>query len=203
MATSTTTTARDRGLHPKVSARKQLETQRRKLDPAWVQRVSLDIQKRALALPEFQRAPILGCFLATAREVQTALIIETALAQGKRVCVPAWRSDERRYEFCEYRADFQLQPGPYQILEPRDPRWILPDLLELLFVPAVGFDVHGRRLGHGGGHYDRLMAASRCPRVCLAFELQRMAAVPVEEHDLPVDVIVTEGAFYDARPRRS
>lgn len=199
MAADPTAAANRRGLEPKVTARRQLETRRRKLDTAWVQKASESIQRKALALPEFQRAPIVGCYLATAREVQTALIIETALAQGKRVCVPAWRSEERRYEFCEYRADFQLQPGPYQILEPRDPRWVLPELLEVLFIPTVGFDVHGRRLGHGGGHYDRLLAGSRCPRVCLAFEFQRLTAVPVEEHDQPVDLTLTEAGAYDAR----
>lgn len=198
MATGTPGT-QDRRINPKLTARRQLETLRRKLDPAWASKASEALQRRAMELPEFKKAAVIGCYLATSREPQTAALIDTALAQGKRVCIPAWRAAEQCYDFCEYRKDFELLPGPYQILEPKEPSWILPDELALMIVPCLGFDVHGRRLGHGGGHFDRLMAASRCERVCLAFEFQKLTAVPVEPHDMPVDIIVTEAATYDAR----
>ena len=65
----------------------------------------------------------------------------------------------------------------------------------LLLVPLLAFDRHGRRLGYGGGYYDRTLAALR-PRgvtaVGLAFAAQETAAVPTDEDDESLDWIVTE-----------
>ena len=68
--------------------------------------------------------------------------------------------------------------------------------LDLLLVPLVAFDAYGRRLGHGRGYYDRML--SRCPglKVGVAFEVQRMTAVPTEAHDVGLDLVVTEARVY-------
>jgi 5-formyltetrahydrofolate cyclo-ligase len=66
--------------------------------------------------------------------------------------------------------------------------------IELVLVPGVAFDGSGRRLGRGRGHYDATLAAlsPAAVRIGLAFELQIVAAVPCEPHDMPLDAIVTE-----------
>jgi 5-formyltetrahydrofolate cyclo-ligase len=68
-----------------------------------------------------------------------------------------------------------------------DPSW--PDLV---VVPGLAFTRDGRRLGQGGGWYDRFLARTRCPKVGVCFDVQVVAELPVEDHDVVVDVVVTE-----------
>lgn len=70
---------------------------------------------------------------------------------------------------------------------------------DLVLVPLLAFDGRGHRLGYGAGHYDRTLAALRATgavrAIGLAFEGQRVEAVPVGPHDQPLDAILTERAF--------
>jgi len=63
-----------------------------------------------------------------------------------------------------------------------------------VLVPGVAFDVEGRRIGYGGGYYDRLLAllSSNVRRVAGAFEVQVVDRVPAAEHDLAIEALVTE-----------
>ena len=95
-------------------------------------------------------------------------------------------------------------PGYRGIPEPAAelPRVAIEDV-DWVLVPGVAFDIHGRRLGYGGGYYDRLLALLRpgVLRVAGAFDLQVVAQVPAAPHDLIVDVIVTESRMLTiARP---
>ena len=71
---------------------------------------------------------------------------------------------------------------------------ILPDVI---IVPLLGFDASFNRLGQGGGHYDRYLAAHPAAwRVGLAWEAQRVDAIEVQPWDVPMDYILTEADFY-------
>jgi 5-formyltetrahydrofolate cyclo-ligase len=66
-------------------------------------------------------------------------------------------------------------------------------------VPGVAFDRRARRLGYGGGFYDRLLAgglSEGTPLVSGAFELQIVDEVPTDPHDAPVDFVITEKEVY-------
>ena len=65
--------------------------------------------------------------------------------------------------------------------------------LDLVIVPGVAFDSLGRRLGYGGGYYDRLLATLTpgVPKIAGAYDLQVVAHIPSAPHDLRVDAIVT------------
>ncbi len=78
-----------------------------------------------------------------------------------------------------------------------------PEEVEIAVVPGVAFDVVGGRLGQGGGHYDRLLGFLDvdCDRVGFCFSCQVVPFVPCEEHDEPVDLVVTERALYRTHAR--
>ena len=77
----------------------------------------------------------------------------------------------------------------------------MPGQLDLAVVPGVGFDLAGRRLGRGGGHYDRFLAsAPGLPAVGLAYEFQIRDVLPGEPHDRDVNWIVTEERVIDCSP---
>lgn len=92
-----------------------------------------------------------------------------------------------------------LNTGALGIREPAatDPE-VQPHDLSVIVVPLLGFDVHGYRLGQGGGFYDALIAslprdpALRPRLIGLAYACQRVTALPREPHDQPVDLVLTE-----------
>jgi 5-formyltetrahydrofolate cyclo-ligase len=84
-----------------------------------------------------------------------------------------------------------MEPGAYGILVPKENIIVTPDLL---LAPMVGFDVAGYRLGYGGGYYDRTFA-SLSPKpyaIGIAYELSRLETIYPQEHDIPLDVVITE-----------
>jgi 5-formyltetrahydrofolate cyclo-ligase len=72
-------------------------------------------------------------------------------------------------------------------------------------VPGVAFDRRGGRMGHGKGYYDKLLEHARLdtPLVALAFECQMFPEIPVAEHDVFMDKIITESATYVGRGRNA
>lgn len=101
--------------------------------------------------------------------------------------------------FRRWREGDPLVEGPMRIPEP-SPR--LPQVQpELMFVPAAGFDRRGYRVGYGGGFYDITLAALRArrllPTVGIAFACQEVERIPEEEHDQPLDFILTENELID------
>ncbi len=67
----------------------------------------------------------------------------------------------------------------------------------LIFVPMVGFDAAVNRIGQGGGHYDRYLAAHpQACRIGVAWECQRVDRIDARAWDVPMDAIVTEAGFY-------
>ena len=65
------------------------------------------------------------------------------------------------------------------------------NLLDLVLVPGVAFDLRGRRLGRGAGYYDRLLNGVRGTTCGIAFDEQISGELPVEPHDVFVDCILT------------
>ncbi|MFN5191723.1 MAG: 5-formyltetrahydrofolate cyclo-ligase, partial [Burkholderiales bacterium] len=67
------------------------------------------------------------------------------------------------------------------------------DIVDLLLVPGVAFDRRGHRLGYGKGYYDRLLPARRPAALlaALAFDCQLVDEVPVSEHDVSIDLLIT------------
>ena len=97
--------------------------------------------------------------------------------------------------FRRYRPGDPLIPGG---LGTRSPSIAAPVVEpDVILIPMVGFDRSGTRLGHGGGFYDRTLAAlhargRRPPLVGLAFSVQEVPRIPHEPHDIRLDWIVTE-----------
>jgi 5-formyltetrahydrofolate cyclo-ligase len=82
--------------------------------------------------------------------------------------------------------------GPYHLVTP-----------EWLFVPGVGFDLSGARMGRGKGYYDRYLQESDGLRIGLAWSEQVLDKVPVESHDCHMDYIITEKFCWDVEQQKS
>jgi 5-formyltetrahydrofolate cyclo-ligase len=79
--------------------------------------------------------------------------------------------------------------------------------VDLALVPGLAFDASGRRLGHGGGHFDRLLARTAGLRAGVAFEVQMVRRVPVDAHDVNMDAVITDKRKYEikneTKPKRN
>ncbi len=129
-------------------------------------------------------------------EWDTRPVFDAALAAGKAVVLPRVNAGTRMLELhCVTDIEREVATGYRGIPEPTpaSPRFSA-EAIDWILVPGVAFDLTGRRLGYGGGFYDRLLSqvSEEVPRVAGAFELQVVPAVPAAPHDLKVDAIVTE-----------
>jgi 5-formyltetrahydrofolate cyclo-ligase len=154
------------------------------------------IAARVAGLASFAAAQRVLLTLAFRSEWDTLPLAQAALAAGKDVALPRVDAQRRMLALHVVRdlaAD--VVPGPLGIREPRlHCETAVPGTIDWVLVPGVAFDAAGRRLGYGGGYYDRLLALLRpgTMRVAGAFELQIVPRVPAAAHDLAVDAIVTE-----------
>lgn len=187
-------------IDPKAIARQAAQRVRNKLAFSWMAEASRIAQRRLMELPEFQQAHTVALYRPLPREVATDDLLAACRSAGKRVLLPAWHSGHGAYALARWDEGAPLKAGRYGIEEPAELTWVSPAEVDFIVVTALAFDIYGFRLGHGGGHFDRLLAAVRGTKACLAFECQKLAAVPVEAHDEPVHYIATEKALYRAPP---
>ena len=141
----------------------------------------------------YQSAQLLFTYVSTEREVDTRQIIMDALSAGKRVAVPRILPQTEQMEFCLIDGLQELTVGAMGILEPKQGIQIATDFHNsICLVPALCFDKKGHRLGYGKGYYDRFLNEYSAKTVGLCFSSNLLDAVPQDEFDISVKIIVTE-----------
>lgn len=151
-------------------------------------------------LPELQRARVVALYNAVGSELDVAALVGWLRGRGTTTALP--RVAGQQLVLVATTGSTPLGVGYQGIAEPVG-RGVDPDAVDVVVLPGLAFDPVGGRLGQGGGHYDRLLA--RCPagaaRIGVGFSCQVVPRVPREDHDEPVDVVVTERATYRTRAR--
>jgi 5-formyltetrahydrofolate cyclo-ligase len=148
-------------------------------------------------LPGMQHWSTLFIYVNFRSEVETLELIKNCINQDIRVAVPLVdASAVRMIPLLIKNPEQDLVPGYYNIPEP-DPKKSLrlePGEIDAAVIPGSVFDIHGGRLGYGGGYYDRFLLtdAPQAKRIGLAFELQVVDKVELEPHDQPLDILITE-----------
>jgi len=189
----------------KRALRAQVIAARDALDEGVRAAASLRICARVARLPSFAAARVVLVTLPFGSEWDTRPLARAALASGKTLVVPRVNGATRMLELHaigDIVAD--VAPGFHDIPEPRATRpRIDAATIDWVLVPGVAFDLTGRRLGYGGGFYDRLLPLLRpdAPRIAGAFDLQIVERVPATTHDLTVGLMVTETRILAPAPR--
>jgi 5-formyltetrahydrofolate cyclo-ligase len=141
----------------------------------------------------WQEAHSILFFAPILQEVNIWPLLERALGEGRLVALPRFAPQTSSYTACRVQnLTEEINTGKFGIREPlaRCPEVAL-NRLDLILVPGVAFDLHGRRLGRGKGFYDQLLAAVRGTTCGVAFEQQIVREVPVEPHDIHLNCILT------------
>jgi 5-formyltetrahydrofolate cyclo-ligase len=183
----------------KESIRTNMRARCAALTPLRIRQASVRIQRTVLKLPEWAAARRVCVYLALPTEAQTRRLLAACWKTGKQVLVPAYRKKVRCYNLARLRPDDPVKAGHWAVPEPTRPRWATPARVDLVVTPGLAFDRNGGRLGHGGGHYDRLLAGAALQqafKVGLALECQMVARVPMNARDIRLDAVVTERAVY-------
>lgn len=150
---------------------------------------------RDLFLAEIALQP--GDVVAGYRPIRTELDptpLMTALAdRGVALCCPVVIGPDAPLVFRRWRPGAEMIDGDFGAQIPADPEILAPTLL---ITPMLAFDRAGRRLGYGGGFYDRTLRRLRAARltraVGFAFAAQELSAAPGDAADERLDAVVTE-----------
>ncbi|MBF0357003.1 MAG: 5-formyltetrahydrofolate cyclo-ligase [Magnetococcales bacterium] len=183
----------------KKDIRDTIRKQRLSLTSDQVSCFSESIIKHVIGFKPFLLAQTVAIYLPVGNEVDTSSLISHLDSLNKTICLPVVLP-EHRLGFCRFRTGDSLQPGSFGILEPQIREWLDIKDIDLFFMPLVGFDANGARLGYGGGYYDRALSVLSGNKlkpvlVGLAFNFQEVALLPYAAHDVPLHYIVTENGI--------
>ncbi len=185
-----------RALRASLNARRRRVPPRQRAHAARLVALNVD---RALQLKSHWR---IALYAALPWELDAASLIALAESRGCRIFLP--RIDARR---AGRGMRFVAMHGAWQhnrlgIAEPQGSETLGARWLDVVFMPLVGFDRSGVRLGTGGGFYDRAFAFRQLRRVWhapllvgLAYSFQEVASIGAAPHDVLMDAVVTEEGF--------
>lgn len=142
-------------------------------------------------LPLIEPAEIVGLYHAVPGEVPTSRYAMHLLDLGKMIALPWTRDQTGPMTFRLWTGSHEtLEKGPWGL----QPHIAMPQVTpDALFMPLVAFDAALNRLGQGGGHFDGWCAAHpRTRRIGLGWTVQQADAVPTDDHDMPLDAVITE-----------
>ena len=185
----------------KAALRAAMRKRRSALSSGDVSALSQAAQRHILNDNVWRQAASAGLYIAVRHEVQTDLLIRSAWSAGKTVLAP-YIPDPAAGEMylMPYADGSDMRSNAFGIPEPVPavcPQSAMTEAAPaVLIVPGLAFDMQGRRIGSGGGYYDRLLARphmQNVPRIGLAYAFQVSAApLPAEPWDVPVNAIATE-----------
>jgi 5-formyltetrahydrofolate cyclo-ligase len=181
------------------SLRASLRARRRAVSAAERARAARQVARLADHTLNLRSGRRIGVYAATAEELDTSCLIALALRRGCLVYLP--RIDRRprvramRFALLTERRSVNR----FGIAEPEGPQLASASLLDVVFLPLVGFDRHGARLGMGAGYYDRAFeflrrrSVWRAPLlVGIGYASQEVDCIAPAAHDVPLDLVITE-----------
>ncbi len=187
----------------KKELRKQILEKRNELILEERNEKSNRITKKLIRHEAYIEADVILLYASFRSEVNTVELFNTAVFNGKKIYYPKVRGEEMVFYRVETEKDFE--DGYWGIREPKmeDKKMFVPKEEEkvCIIMPGVVFDKRGNRIGYGRGYYDKFLKSMEgldCCKVGIGFECQVVDVedFPNEEHDVRLDILVTETDFY-------
>ncbi len=152
------------------------------------------IYKKLINSTYYDNAKVIFVYVSFGYEVDTHRIINHALKDNKIVCVPKVLNRTEGMKAVKINSLEELKVSNFGVLEPESTiNEVEPLDIDLLLIPGLAFDENGGRLGYGAGYYDKFLGEIRtnANKIGLSYSFQLMEAVPIEEHDMPIEHIIT------------
>ena len=152
-----------------------------------------------LASRVYTGARIVSGYCPIRTEIDVIPLMRALHAAGHQICVPMIDGPQRPLTFREWWPGVPMESGPFGAAVPVGTTELVP---EMLLVPLLSFDLHGWRLGYGGGFYDRtlerLRRQTQTRAYGFAYSAQQIDAVPTEPTDQRLDGIATEAGLINS-----
>ena len=173
----------------KKELRKKIREQKRSMTEEQIVAASQRLGELFLACDQYQNAKTIYGYLPYNQEVRTVPMLEQAMKEGKRVAVPKCYGEEMRFIFMDDLS--KVEKGYANIPEPVADEPVADDKTALVLMPGMAFTKDGKRMGYGGGFYDKFLAAEPDhPTVALCYDFQMVEDLPTEDYDIPVDCVL-------------
>ena len=148
---------------------------------------------------KFNAVDCIGSFISIRSEISTKQLNTTILEMKKKLAFPTIKKNLETLTFKTTNSHKRFKIGKFNIPEPtNDNNEIIP---QLFFVPCLGFDLEGFRIGYGGGYYDKTFAKLKKLNlvfytVGFAYDDQKQNKLPIEKFDYKLDFVLTEKQLY-------
>ena len=161
----------------------------------------LTLEERAAAsqsvcakLAALNSRSLLAVYLASPQEIDLSSFIRKMLTTGVKVVAPRWNGETYELAVLRGLGETCLRKGPMGILEPTEAEIVSPKEVEVWLVPGLAFTRDGKRLGYGGGWYDRLLAEAPkdARKIGIAHAFQVVDDLPSEPHDIRLTEVIDD-----------
>jgi 5-formyltetrahydrofolate cyclo-ligase len=180
----------------KIALRRQLLTERAQMAAADRSGAGRSLRDAVLSLPETQMAGTVAAYISVGAEPETRGLVYALWKRGTYVLLPLLLNDDDLDWAC-YEGPDSLAAGPRGLLQPTEPPRgpAAVASADLVIVPALAVDRDGRRLGRGGGSYDRALArvGAAVPTIALIYDRELLDEVPAGRHDQRVSMVALPG----------
>ena len=179
----------------KTNLRTQYLEKRKAIPKEKKQAADKAICRKIASTVSFRFADTVMVYSALPSEIDITELIETALAQGKRVVFPRCVPGTPIMNFHVVTDLTALEKGSFSIMEPPadSPIWTPTDADKAIcIIPGVIFDPQGHRVGYGKGYYDRYFSDKTVQRIGIVYDDFVLPSLPHGRYDLAVDLIITE-----------
>ena len=186
-------------LSQKVELRKILTKKRNNLKRNSLIEFDIQIFNNLKKFINFNKINFVASFISIRSEISTNLLNQKIIQMKKILSFPTIQKKKKKLVFKKFNYYYELKLGKFNILEPIETNEeIIP---QLFFVPCLGFDLDGYRIGYGGGFYDKTFAKLKQAKhkfyaVGYAFDEQKQSKIPIEKFDYKLDFVLTEKQLY-------
>ena len=186
-------------LNQKKNLRKILTEKRKLIKKNTILEFNIESFNQLTEQIKFNTVDCIGSFMSIRSEISTKKLNTKILEMKKKLAFPTIEKNLETLTFKTTNSHKSFKMGKFNIPEPtNNNNEIIP---QLFFVPCLGFDLEGFRIGYGGGFYDKTFAKLKQLNlvfytVGFAYDDQKQNKLPVEKFDYKLDFVLTEKQLY-------
>lgn len=186
-------------IHDKTMLRRELRSKRAALTNIERRKAELGAALQARRNGWLKPGKRIAAYIPVGSEFSPWPLILLALKLGVEVYIPRVPKNGKQLDFVLLDQHTSWNSGAFNIPEPSHVQTCLPHRLDVVFLPLVGFDEQGFRLGQGGGYYDATFSFRRGRKIWLkprliglGFKCQKVDQLPTDHWDLQLDAVLSE-----------
>lgn len=187
-------------MEAKKELRKRILNIRNNMTIEDVQKNSRAIMDKIINLDIYKQSKVVFIYMDFKNEVTTSRLLKHMLSEKKRVVIPYTDTVNIVLIPSEITKESDLMLNSFGYYEPKNISPVDPEEIDLVIVPGVVFDKSFNRIGFGKGYYDRILSKLKpsAKKVAIAHDFQVLQSIPTEDHDIKMDMIITEETIWDS-----